>query len=78
MKMLWQKTFKLSSFLYQLENGAEITDPTVSQLEDVRSIKVTLLAVAGRFDRDFTNNITYYPRLKSGWRPFRKEMGTLQ
>jgi len=48
-------------FYYILADGTQTTTPTAAQLEDIRSVQVSILARAGREDRDFTNTMVYCP-----------------
>jgi type IV pilus assembly protein PilW len=59
-------------FQYLDENGN-----VTATLANIRSIQISLLAVAGRPDQNFTNTMTYYPAsnptenpLGTKWGPF--------
>lgn len=64
-------------FLYTLIDDAQVLNPTASQLSDIKSVQVTILAVGGISDRKFTNSMVYYPGsnpngdpLGTKWGPF--------
>jgi type IV pilus assembly protein PilW len=57
-------------FYYTLANGTQTTAPTVAQLGDIRAIQISILARAGRDDRDFTNTMTYTTASGVNWGPF--------
>jgi type IV pilus assembly protein PilW len=48
-------------FYYTLKNGTQILNPTAVQLEDIRTVQISILARAGRADQDFTNTMVYCP-----------------
>lgn len=47
-------------FYYTLEDGTQTTDPsTVAQLDEIRSVQISILARAGKIDQEFTNSKKY-------------------
>ncbi len=60
-------------FLYTLADGSTVLNPSNAELPDIRSVQISILAVAGREDEKFTNSMTYYP----GSNPTASGAGTL-
>lgn len=54
-------------FYYTLADGTQTIAPTASQLADIRNIQISILARAGRADRNFTNTMTYTPASGIPW-----------
>lgn len=48
-------------FYYTLADGTQILAPTASQLSDIEMLTVSILAITGRADRNYTNNKFYCP-----------------
>lgn len=46
-------------FLYNLDNGIRTTSPSNAQLDDIRSITISILARADKRDAKFINNTVY-------------------
>ncbi len=57
-------------FLYILEDATQVLNPTTAQLDTIRSIVVSLLAVNSGTDAKFTNSITYTTGSGATWGPF--------
>jgi type IV pilus assembly protein PilW len=64
-------------FYYTLSDGTETIAPSAAELAEIRSVQISILAVAGRPDQNFTNTMTYYPAsnptenpLGTKWGPF--------
>ena len=69
-------------FYYTLANGMQTTAPTVAQLELIRSVEISILAVTGNSDRNYTNNQTYTSASGVDWSPvandnFRRRLQTM-
>jgi type IV pilus assembly protein PilW len=60
-------------FFYTLKDGSTVLNPSNIELPDVRSVQISILAIAGREDTRFTNSMTYYP----GSNPTASGTGTL-
>jgi len=60
-------------FYYTLEDGTQTTfsaaAPTTTQLESIRSVQVSVLAITGRPDRNYTNSQTYASASGVDWTP---------
>lgn len=48
-------------FYYTLADGTQTTAPTASQLAEIRNVQISILAKAGKPDRNFVNTATYTP-----------------
>ena len=57
-------------FLYILEGGARKLAPSNSELELIRSVVVSILAVSNIPDESFTNSMTYTTGSGTTWGPF--------
>jgi type IV pilus assembly protein PilW len=52
-------------FYYSMADGTQVTAP--AQLNDIRAVQISILARAGREDRDFTNSMTYTTASGGNW-----------
>ncbi len=57
-------------FFYTLKDGTTTTAPTTMQLEDIRSVAVTILTRADTPDPRFSNNETYTTPSGQDWGPY--------
>ena len=48
-------------FYYTLEDGTQTTTPATNKLDEIVSIQISVLAVAGQRDAKYTNNNVYCP-----------------
>jgi len=72
-------------FYYKLADGTQTTIPTAAQLEMIRSIEVSILAITRNPDRNYTNSAVYRPAsnlvLGTTWGPyndhFRRRLQTM-
>jgi type IV pilus assembly protein PilW len=48
-------------FFYTLKDDTKVLNPTTSQLDKIKSVQISILAVAEQQDRNFMNSRTYYP-----------------
>lgn len=56
-------------FYYTLADGTQTTAPTASQLSEIRDVQISILAKAGRPDRNFLNTATYTTASGAVWNP---------
>ena len=69
-------------FNYILEDDTQTVSPTTAQLSDIRSVEISILAIAGHQDRNYTNNQTYTSASGVDWTPappdnFRRRFETM-
>ena len=69
-------------FYYKLADGTQITAPTAAQLELIRSIQISILAITRNPDRNYTNNKPYRSLSGADWTPappdhFRRRLQTM-
>ncbi|MFK5950520.1 MAG: prepilin-type N-terminal cleavage/methylation domain-containing protein [Methylococcales bacterium] len=69
-------------FYYTLEDDTQTTTPTTAQLDSIRSVEISILAIAGHSDRNFTNSHTYTSASGVDWTPaspdnFRRRFQTM-
>ena len=69
-------------FYYKLADGARTTAPAAAQLELIRSIEVSILAITRNPDRNYTNNKAYRSLSGADWTPappdhFRRRLQTM-
>lgn len=57
-------------FFYTLDDGTQTTTPTAVQLDDIRTVTVSLLARVENPDRLFTDVVTYTAASGAIWGPF--------
>jgi type IV pilus assembly protein PilW len=56
-------------FFYVLDDGTEVLAPTSAQLEDIRSVQISILASARQPDRNYTHTDTYTTASGVTWTP---------
>ncbi len=61
------QNFQAIEFLYLLSNGTQTTMPTAAQLDSIRSISISILAVTSSPDKNFTNNTVYTTASGATW-----------
>lgn len=54
-------------FYYTLEDGTQKTSPTAAELEDIRTIQISVLARAGQRDAKYVNSNIYSPASGATW-----------
>ena len=54
-------------FFYTLNDGTQTTSPTAAQLNQISSVQISVLAVAGQRDAKYTNNNVYTPASGTAW-----------
>lgn len=69
-------------FYYKLADGTQTTAPTAAQLELIRSIQISILAITRNPDRNYTNNKPYRSLSGADWTPvppdhFRRRLQTM-
>ncbi|MCD6188227.1 MAG: PilW family protein [Desulfuromusa sp.] len=69
-------------FYYKLADGTQTTAPTAAQLELIRSIQISILAITRNPDRNYTNNKSYNSLSGADWTPappdhFRRRFQTM-
>ncbi len=57
-------------FNYMLDDGTTKNNPGTADLSSIRSIQISILARAGRPDREFTNTMTYTSASGVNWGPY--------
>jgi type IV pilus assembly protein PilW len=56
-------------FYYTLANGTQKTIPSAAELAEIKSVQISILAKAGRPDRNFINTATYTSASGVNWGP---------
>jgi len=69
-------------FYYTLTDGTRTTAPAATQLENIRTIEISILAITGHSDRKYTNSQTYTSASGVDWTPtspdyFRRRFQTM-
>lgn len=57
-------------FLYILDDNSKTTSPSLSELRNIRSVRISILAGSSRKDRDSINNTIYTAASGATWGPF--------
>lgn len=57
-------------FYYTLKNDSQTLTPTTSQLTQIRSIEISILAKTTHPDRNYTNTQTYFSASGAEWGPY--------
>jgi type IV pilus assembly protein PilW len=56
-------------FFYTLADGTKTTTPSAAELAKIKSVQISILAKAGRPDRNFVNTATYTTASGAVWNP---------
>ncbi|MBU0968098.1 MAG: prepilin-type N-terminal cleavage/methylation domain-containing protein [Proteobacteria bacterium] len=48
-------------FQYVLDDGSQTTTPTAAQLADIRNVRITILVITEKSDKNYTNSRVYLP-----------------